>query len=84
MSKLTLSLDAELIAIAKRYAAESGTSVSALVAAYFALLDEPTPVPVSSIPVLDRLRGCLAGLDVDRARQEHLSDRHPGYSPWPQ
>lgn len=42
-AKLTLRLDAEAIAAAKRVAAERGTSVSALVERYFRALAPPSP-----------------------------------------
>lgn len=62
-TKLTLSVDPEVVAAAKRYAANTGTSVSRLVERYLiALAAKPTVTPTT--PVLARLRGCLRDVDV--------------------
>ena len=61
-AKLTLSVDAAVVAAAKRYAADNATSVSALVEAYLSAVTqaaEAEPDP----PVLARLRGALASGD---------------------
>ena len=80
MSKLTLSVDPEVIARAKRLARERGTSVSALVERYLDRLTAAPPV-VEAPPVLARLRGILRGVDPEEHRR-HLErkygDRAPG------
>lgn len=70
-AKLTLSVDARVIADAKRYAAEAGTSVSQLVEDYLAAIAaRPTPEPPP--PVLARLRGCLHGVDIEDFRRHQV------------
>ena len=68
MSKLTLSVDEQVVARAKRYAARHGTSVSRLVERYLDRLTSP-PETGSEPPVLSRLRGVLTDGDPrDHAR----------------
>ena len=58
--KLTLSVDKEVVARAKRYAARRRTSVSRLVEQYLHLLARARPKPGQEPPpVLARLRGAL-------------------------
>ena len=74
MSKLTLSIDGEVVARAKRFAEERGTSVSKLVERYLQRLTTATesrPEP----PVLSRLRGTLAGAGVE-AHRRHLEEKY--------
>src|SRR5213596_1005750 len=60
MVKLTLSVDKEVVAQAKRYAARRRTSVSRLVEQYLHLLARARPKPGQEPPpVLARLRGAL-------------------------
>jgi hypothetical protein len=67
MSKLTLSVDKDVIARAKRYARQRGVSVSQMVAAYLAAVADPSPSGTRDTPILRSLRGCL-----ERAnRQDH-------------
>lgn len=80
MAKLTLSVDDDVIRRAKTYAAERGTSVSALVER---LLDTTTKLPVGegATPVLDALRGLLVSSgdsqdDLVEAHKEHLLAKH--------
>lgn len=74
MSKLTLSVDEAVIERAKRLAAERGTSVSKLVERYLALVSGAGR-PRAEAPVLDRLRGSLAGSDPDAYRR-HLERKY--------
>lgn len=74
-AKLTLQLDEELIAAAKRYARAQRRSVAALVADYFAqLMAQPStssqPAPIGTIT--SQLRGALQAGNVD----EHDYKRH--------
>ena len=63
MSKLTLSVDGAVVARAKRYASERGTSVSRLVEQYLHLLAGPKARDGEPItPVLGRLRAELEGV----------------------
>ncbi len=72
-TKLTLTVDPRVIAAAKEYASEAGTSVSQLVEDYLAaIVASPT---VSSAPVLNRLRGSMRGVDVEDYRR-HQVDKY--------
>ena len=75
-TKLTLRLDDELIASAKRHGAASGKSVSQLVADYFALLGA-SPADGGATPRVRALRGVLAGSGVDETDWRRLlEDKH--------
>jgi len=67
MSKLTLSVDEDVVVRAKRYAERQGTSVSRLVEAYLDALARPPVVADEELPpVTRRLRGILRGVKFDR------------------
>ncbi|MDR3221539.1 MAG: DUF6364 family protein [Candidatus Accumulibacter sp.] len=78
-TKLTLRLEDSLIEKAKRYARQSGKSVSRLVEDYFALLPaiparEQKPAPS---PRLQALRGVLKGVGADKQDYyRHLEEKH--------
>ncbi|HVS65420.1 MAG TPA: DUF6364 family protein [Thermoanaerobaculia bacterium] len=74
MAKLTLSVDGEVVERAKRFAEQRGTSVSALVERYLDLLTRQ-PAPSPAPPILARLRGVLAGVDVEDHRR-HLERKY--------
>ena len=65
MSKLTLSVDYQVVLRAKRYAKRQGVSVSKMVEAYLAAVAEPPSLDARDAPVLRSLRGSLnkAGLE---------------------
>jgi len=72
MSKLTLSVDADVVESAKRYAAARGTSVSKLVQDYLAAVSADSN-RASGPPVLERLRGALRGADTSvEEHRQHL------------
>ena len=73
MSKLTLSVDKEVVEQARKYAKRRGTSVSKMVETYLAAVATPASEEQSlrDTPVLKALRGCLRGADVKDAREEH-------------
>jgi len=75
-TKLTMRLDQELIARAKRHSADTGRSVSQLVAYFFSLI-EAQDSGVEITPRVRVLRGVLAGsgLDEDDYRR-HLEIKH--------
>ena len=76
MSKLTLSVDDDVIQQAKSWAAREGTSVSQLVERYLREAATSGPRPDEAAPpVLRRLRGCLKGLDVE-AHRRHLEAKY--------
>ena len=67
-TKLTLRLEQRLIRRAKTHARRTGTSVSQLVADYFALLDQDSGSGVVPLPPVTRaLYGALAPAEVDEA-----------------
>lgn len=75
-AKLTLSVDPQVIAAAKRYAAASGTSVSRLVEDYLAAI-VAGPEPAASPPILARLRGSMRGVAVDiDDHRRHLVEKY--------
>jgi hypothetical protein len=78
MAKLTLSVDEEVVEVAKRYAAQHGTSVSQLVEDYLRLvsrLAEPRSQPMP--PILARWHGVLKGSGLDASDyREHLERKY--------
>jgi hypothetical protein len=74
MSKLTLSVDEQVVRGAKRYAAARGTSVSRLVERYLGLLSTP-PKSEERTPVLNMLRGSARDVSADAYRQ-HLDRKY--------
>ncbi len=71
--KLTLTLDPEVIEMAKRYASRKGVSLSSLVEQYFKFLvrEEKEEEPLS--PWVERLAGSIS-LEPDFDYKEELSD----------
>jgi hypothetical protein len=75
-TKLTLRLDEDLIARAKRHSAESGKSISRLVGDFFALIDA-NGADVEITPRVRSLRGVLAGSALDeRDYRGHLEEKY--------
>jgi hypothetical protein len=75
-TKLTLRLDDRLIASAKRHSAESGRSISQLVADFFALI-EIEGGEVESTPRVRSLRGVLVGSSLDTSDyKRHLEEKY--------
>jgi hypothetical protein len=73
VSKLTLSVDENVVARAKRYASRRGVSVSSLVETYLenvTRVEEPQPPPI-----LKSLRGSLKGVSEADYRR-FLSEKH--------
>jgi len=52
MSKLTLSVNPSIVARAKRYARQNGTSLSKMVEAYLASISAPSLAPEAAAPLL--------------------------------
>jgi hypothetical protein len=70
-------MDRELVRRAKAYAQRTGTSVSALVADYFALLDESDGHEEELSPTVRSLVGILSDTKLDEeSYREHLAERH--------
>ena len=76
-TKLTLRLDNELIERAKRYALQTGRSVSQIVADYFALLDKEFSEGEDALtPIVSSMRGSLSEVEVDvRQIQREMLER---------
>ncbi len=72
--KLTLSVDADVIDAAKRYAAEHGTSVSRMVEAYLAAVTI-APAQEEVPPVLRRWQGRLEPVPESEHRA-HLAQKY--------
>ena len=79
MSKLTLSVDGQVVRRAKTWAAREGTSVSKLVERFLRDATGPDDLGATSLlqatPVLRRLRGCMQNADVDVHRR-HLERKY--------
>ncbi len=75
-TKLTLRLDDRLIASAKRHSAESGRSISQLVADFFALI-ELEAGDIEATPRVRSLRGVLAGSGLGVSDyKRHLDEKY--------
>ena len=75
-TKLTLRLEARLIERAKAHARRRGTSVSQMVADYFALLDREEH-DEGLAPFTRSLRGALRGADGDEDEyRRHLEKKY--------
>lgn len=75
-TKLTLRLDDRLIESAKRHSAETGRSISQLVADFFALIEADTG-DIEITPRVRSLRGVLAGSGLDETDyRRHLEEKH--------
>jgi hypothetical protein len=78
MKKLTLSVDARIVARAKTFAQKRGTSVSRLVERYLDAVSSPAPPNDADLPpVTRRLLGVLRGTRIDRADYgAHLEQKY--------
>jgi len=75
-TKLTLRLDDRLIESAKRHSAETGRSISQLVADFFAFIDAGAE-EVEITPRVRSLRGVLAGSGLDEMDyRRHLEEKY--------
>jgi len=74
-TKLTLHMDKDLIELAKRVARKRGTSVSRLVADFFAALDRAAEEELP--PITRSLWGIAAGTGADEEDyRRYLEDKH--------
>ena len=79
MHKLTLRMDTELVNSAKEYAALHGTSLSQLVADYFANLTSEPAKEEGLPPLTQSLKGLLADskeLLDEEGYKKHLEDKY--------
>lgn len=77
-SKLTLRLDESLIKRAKERAKEKGTSVSQMVADYFALIESNQPNQKQKLPPITKsLTGILKDFDIQETdHKKYLEDKY--------
>ncbi len=73
-TKLTLSVDPALIAVAKRLAAERGTSVSAMFARLLTAMQRARTADASALAPLTRKVSGLVSLPEGRSDRELLED----------
>jgi Family of unknown function (DUF6364) len=78
VKKLTLSVDARVVARAKSFAHKRGTSVSRMVEQYLDAISAPAAAMESDLPpVTKRLLGALRGVRLDRADYTaYLEQKH--------
>ena len=79
MNKLTLRMDTKLVNSAREYAALHGTTLSQLVADYFADLTRKTAEDEQLPPLTQSLKGLLAcskELLDEESYKKHLDDKH--------
>ena len=75
MSKLTLSVDNQVVSRAKRYAKLRGVSVSGMVEAYLsAVADQPSLITLDA-PILRSMRGSLKKASIEEYRK-HLASKY--------
>jgi len=77
-TKLTLRMDDSLIESAKYYSAQSGKSVSQIVADYFTIIkNEELHRGHELMPAVRALKGLLANTDTDEIDYfKHLEEKH--------
>ncbi|MCD6396539.1 MAG: hypothetical protein J7L71_03280 [Spirochaetaceae bacterium] len=81
-TKLTLSLDKEIIQEAKKYAKKQKTSLSNMVENYFYYLTSDKPGKVNKIkektPITDKLLGSVKidKFDADKLKEEYLVEKY--------
>jgi hypothetical protein len=69
MAKLTLSVDAEIISRARRYAARHKVSISGLVGNYLSAVTEQPPSEKKLPPVLSSVRGILRSANTEHYKR---------------
>ncbi|HYX09678.1 MAG TPA: DUF6364 family protein [Bacteroidales bacterium] len=77
-NKLTLRLDDSLIRRAKKHAKQQGTSVSQMVADYFALIETEQPSTDHGLPpITASLAGILKNQEVqEKDYKKHLEEKY--------
>ena len=75
MSKLTLSVDDQVVSSAKRYARKRGLSVSEMVEAYLSAVASEASHPNHDAPILRSVRGSLKKADP-REYKKHLAIKY--------
>ena len=79
-TKLTLRIDESLIKSAKEYSAESGKSLSKIVADFFVIIkNEKLKSPHSVAPQVQSLKGILKDIRVcEKEYNQYLEDKYLG------
>ncbi len=77
-TRLTLRMDDSLIKSAKHYSAQSGKSVSRIVADYFTIIKNEQPNDSHDLtPAVRTLKGLLSNTDAGEADYfKHLEEKH--------
>ncbi len=77
-SKLTLRMDANLIESAKAWSAQSGKSISGIVADLFTLMQQEARGGQENLtPTVKSLKGILKGHQVDEAEyRDYLAEKY--------
>ena len=75
MARLTLNIEAGVVARAKQYARQRGVSVSELVQAYLAAVVGHRSPAIGDTPILRSVRGVLSRADADEYRK-HLAAKY--------
>lgn len=76
-TKLTLTLDKELISKARVYAENSNSSISKLVSDYFiAIFNQPKLKSDIKTPVLNEISGILSKKNYDKKKIEKMYRKH--------
>ncbi len=75
MSKLTLSIEDDIIQKAKEYARKHNKSISQMVEAYFRSLTESQNLQslTQATPITDSLAGSLKGVQIDDLKAERIN-----------
>ena len=73
MSKLTLSVDQNVISRARRYAKQQGVSISAMVETYLAMVAGSPSRQPGPAPILRSLRGTLKKARIEDYRRHLLA-----------
>ncbi len=72
-TKLTLSVDPEVVARAKRFSERNETTVSQLVEQFLASLEDSVE---AATPISERLRGLLPSTVFRDEHRAHLDEKH--------
>jgi Family of unknown function (DUF6364) len=75
MPKLTLNVNARVVARARQYAKLQGVSVSQMVEAYLSAVAEPPAHAPDTAPILRSVRGVLRNADIEEYRK-HLAAKY--------
>ena len=76
-TKLTLRIEQELIDNAKKHSAQTGRSISQLIASFLALIDQNNTTPTTPSARITKLRGSLKNPNFDeQTYKDYLAEKH--------